>query len=230
LFLDELGDLSPEHQVKILRTLEDGEVRRVGGQNARKVDVRIIAATNRDLGQAIADGDFRGDLFYRLGVITIKLPPLRHRRDDIPILAKALLERVNERLGKGAKGAYQDKRISPGTMEFVKQRDWPGNVRELLNVLTQAAIMSNSHTLQKADFAAAIAEMPGQTKMDAMEQPIGDGFRLEDHLQTIQKHYLARAMETAHGVKSKAASLLGYKNYQTLDAQLKRLDVNYDKD
>lgn len=235
LFLDEIGECDPSVQAKLLRVLQpplgEGpsvrEYQPVGSEKPRRSDVRIIAATNRDLLAAVEESAFREDLYYRLAVITVKLPPLRERRTDIPSLVEALLEQINSDFGEKEPG-YKHKQVSVSANTFVKQHAWPGNVRELYNVLVQAAVMAEGEELRAEDLAAAVAEVPGgQGKTDALQLPLGDDFDLEKHLESIQAHYLQRAMDQAGGVKAKAARLLGMKNYQTLDAQLKRLGVQW---
>ncbi|HEX2205824.1 MAG TPA: sigma-54 dependent transcriptional regulator, partial [Longimicrobium sp.] len=134
LFLDEIGDLSPEAQAKLLRALEAGEVERVGGSEPIKVDVRILAATNRDLRAEVAAGRFREDLFFRLHVIPLHLPPLRERREDVPLLAEHFLARSRQRVG------LRPPRLAPGAMEALQRHPWPGNVRELANILERLSI------------------------------------------------------------------------------------------
>ncbi|WP_165227483.1 sigma-54 interaction domain-containing protein [Aquisphaera insulae] len=232
LFLDEVGECDPAMQAKLLRVLQPPEndpchrvFYRVGDSKPRTSNVRIIAATNRDLLAAVAERRFRSDLYYRLAVITIKLPPLRERRQDIPAIAAALMGRINAAFARQEPG-YVHKKISITAIEFVRKHPWPGNVRQLFNTLTQAAVMTDGEVLERADLADAVAEVPGKDAVDLLELPLGNGFSLEDHLERIQKHYLRRAMEEAGGVKKRAADLLGYRNYQTLAAQLERLDVD----
>ncbi|MCF7854231.1 MAG: sigma 54-interacting transcriptional regulator [Candidatus Pacebacteria bacterium] len=237
LFLDEIGECSLELQSKLLRILQPlpGEdpcatkLRRLGGEKDQRVNVRVIAATNRDLVTATRDGAFRDDLLYRLAVITIKLPPLRHRRSDIPRIADALLAQINADFSRHEPG-YVHKKLSDSTTAFMVRHPWPGNVRELRNCLLQAAVMSANDELTEVDLRTALSEMPvaRDTTRDILECPLGDGFSLQEHLEEIQRHFLGRAMREAHGVKAEAARLLGMKNYQTLDGQLKRLDVDWE--
>jgi transcriptional regulator with PAS, ATPase and Fis domain len=232
LFLDEIGECDPAMQTKLLRVLQPPHeadpctrvFRRLGDKKDRTTNVRVIAATNRPLLDAVKEGQFREDLYYRLAVITVKLPPLRARKADIPLLAERLLRQINTQFQKEEPG-YEGKSISGTAMAFMRQRDWPGNVRELHNVLVQAAVMSEGKSLDRADIVAAVAEVPGQAAVDVMEHPLGEGFDLEDHLNNVRKHLLRRAMQEAKGVKTRAAKLLGFKSYQALDAQLKRLGV-----
>jgi formate hydrogenlyase transcriptional activator len=138
IFLDEVGELSPETQVALLRVLQEREFERVGGREQIKVDVRVIAATNRDLTAAVADGTFREDLFYRLNVFPLELPPLRERREDIPILVEYFISRYARNAGKTFR------RVSRGTLECLQSYPWPGNVRELQNVIERSVILSDT--------------------------------------------------------------------------------------
>ena len=135
MFLDEIGEISPAFQSKLLRVLQEGEIRPVGGRETRTVDVRVIAATNRDLEADVQAGRFREDLYYRLATVSIQLPPLRERRTDIPLIAKALLEKAQEQLGKTVKGLSQE------AIECLKAYHWPGNVRELQNEIRHLLVM-----------------------------------------------------------------------------------------
>lgn len=237
LFLDEVGECDPAIQAKLLRVLEPPPgamsctrvFTRIGDTVERRSDVRILAATNRDLIRAVRDGDFREDLFYRLAVISIHLPPLRDRRSDISELASALLAGINVEFAGAQEPGYEHKSVSSGANAFVRRYPWPGNVRQLRNALIQAAVMSSGPVIDRADIEAAVASFPGTPDSDILGRPLGDGFSLEQHLQEIQKHYLRRAMEESGGVKRRAAELLGMSNYQTLDAQLKRLNVRWVK-
>ncbi len=149
IFLDEVGDLPPEIQVALLRVLQEGEFERVGGNRTLRTDARVIAATNRDLAQAVGDGSFRSDLYYRLNVFPIELPPLRERRDDIPILVEYFTARHAARLGK------KIRRVEKRSMDRLVAYSWPGNVRELENLLERAAILSDNETLQIDESALA---------------------------------------------------------------------------
>ncbi len=231
LFLDEIGECDSAMQAKLLRVLQPPDddpchrvFYRVGESKPITSDVRIIAATNRDLNAAIARNEFRDDLYYRVAAITIKLPPLRDRREDIPLLTQHLLDRINQNFERKEPG-YSHKRISGPAMTFVRRHPWPGNVRQLFNTLLQAAVMTDGEVIERQDVADAVAEVPGKATVDLMEQPLGEGFVLTDFLEEIQRHYLIRGMKESGGVKTKAAELLGYKNYQTLAAQLDRLKV-----
>jgi DNA-binding NtrC family response regulator len=237
MFLDEIGECDLETQAKLLRVLQPitGEgaairnVCRLGEEKDRKVDVRIIAATNRDLHKAIAAGEFREDLYYRLAAVTITLPPLRDRRSDIARIAEHLLGMINQQFAVEEPG-YKHKSLSATATAFVKERTWPGNVRQLYNALVQAAVLTDGEKISRRELVAALGEMPEMSSGTPAlaDRPLGDDFDLEQHLTAIHRDYLERAMEESHGVKAQAARLLGMKNYQTLDAQLKRLDVHGD--
>lgn len=239
LFLDEVGECDLETQAKLLRVLQPlpGEgpsirtLRRLGDDKDRKADVRVVAATNRDLHKAIREGKFREDLYYRLSTISITLPPLRDRKADIPAIAERLLDQINRNF-KAEEPNYQHKSFSAPATSFVKRHSWPGNVRQLYNVLVQAAVLAEGQVLEMSDLVAALGEMPDEARPlnRVFDQPIGDGFDLEEYLNNLRRNYLRRAMEEAKGVKAQAARLLGMKNYQTLDAQLNRLQVTDDWD
>jgi DNA-binding NtrC family response regulator len=234
LFLDEVGECDLGTQAKLLRVLQPvsgqgaaiRKVTRLGEDQERTVDVRIVAATNRDLQRGIAERTFREDLYYRLAAVTITLPALRERRSDISLLAEHLLNTINRQFSMEEPG-FEHKSFSASAIAFVKARTWPGNVRQLYNTLVQAAVFTDGNRIGRADLAAALGEVPSPGQLDGSlaDQPLGDGFDLEEFLNSIQKRYLQRAMQEARGVKAQAARLLGMKNYQTLDAQLKRLDV-----
>jgi transcriptional regulator with PAS, ATPase and Fis domain len=238
LFLDEIGECEPQMQTKLLRVLQpppdSGPCRRevypVGASRAVEVDVRVLAATNRELARLIEDRQFREDLYYRLAVITLRLPPLRERTGDIPLLADALLQKINEEFRSQEPG-YEHKSLSVAANGFVKRYRWPGNIRQLYNTLVQASVMAEGRILQREDLLAALAEMPENSgkAVHISDAPLGDGFDLEEHLNELRRQYLQRAMEQAGGVKAKAARLLGMKNYQTLDAQLKRLGIDKER-
>lgn len=237
IFLDEVGECDLETQAKLLRVLQPlpGEgpstrtIRRLGDDKDRKADVRVLAATNRDLHGAIRKGTFREDLYYRLSAISITLPPLRDRKADIPAISEKLLDQIN-RTFQAEEPNYTHKSLSASAIAFVKRHSWPGNVRQLYNVLVQAAVLAEHEVLDRSDLVAALGEMPDGAEVFDRDQgrPIGDGFDLEEYLNELHRQYLRRAMEEAKGVKTQAAKLLGMKNYQTLDAQLKRLKVKGD--
>jgi DNA-binding NtrC family response regulator len=156
------------------------------------------------------------------------LPPLRERITDIPLLAADFLKRINNDFKIQQEPGYKDKTISPSAIKFVKQYGWPGNVRQLYNTLVQAAVMTDNDEIDDHDITAAIGEMAGGQTVNVLERPLGNGFNLNEHINSIRKHYLRRARDESNGNKTQAAHLLGIKYYQTLDAQLKTLNVDWE--
>lgn len=222
LFLDEIGELPLLAQVKLLRVLQEGEVTRLGTSTPKKIDTRIIAATNKSLLEMISDTGFREDLFYRLAVAILKLPPLRKREGDVSLLIDKLLEVVNrENIGDPA---YEHKEISAGAKNLMLRHSWPGNVRELLNTLHRAAVWSIGSTITEEDMKEAILERP-KAKMagdGVLDKEIEAGVDLQKILSDVAVHYLKLSMKVAHNNKTKAAELLGISNYQTLTNWLKK--------
>ena len=207
IFLDEIGDLPPDLQVKLLRVLQDGEFERLGGTETLKVDVRVIAATNRDLESAVSSGTFREDLFYRLNVVPIVLPPLRNRAGDIPLLVNHFVRRFTAKTGKKIRG------VPKKVMEFLKQYDWPGNVRELENIVERAVILSPGDQLEIGEWfgrARQPSSAPPQTTLEELERA---------HITRV----LARTGWRVSGEKG-AAKILGI-NPQTLVSRMKRLGI-----
>ena len=202
VFLDEIGDLPPLTQSKILRVLQEKEVRRLGGREAIKVDVRIIAATNRDLEAAMKENRFREDLFYRLKVVTIQLPPLRKRNGDIPELARFFLARYNGEFGK------RIQRIDDEAMEALSAYHWPGNVRQLESVIEKAVLMCESDAIRLSDVRSELLTTPPK-KDFGIEVP-DQGLNLDE----LEEHLLRKAMQKADHVAAKAARLLGM-SYKT---------------
>jgi transcriptional regulator with PAS, ATPase and Fis domain len=235
LFLDEIGECDPQIQAKLLRVLQpphgkspcSREFYPVGATKQETADVRIIAATNRNLIEMVENNLFREDLFYRLALIAIKLPALRERKTDIAPIAEAMLRQINQDFSSQDK-LHKDKSFYPSTITFINRYTWPGNVRELYNAILQAVVMADKEQLSPDDIKAALTQSPeySRSKVDLLEVPLGDGFDLEEHLNNIQRHYLRRAMQESGGIKTKAASLLGIKSYQAMDAQIKRLNVD----
>lgn len=225
LFLDEIGELPKPVQVKLLRALQEGEIVRVGDSTPRKVDVRIIAATNRTLTSEIAAGNFREDLFFRLAVAIIKLPPLRERAGDLSLLIDALMKKVNQAASR--QPGYEDKNISARARNLLLKHAWPGNVRELLNTLQRAAVWSDGDTIDEAVIREAILDLGyARQKHDGiLHRPLEEGVDLPGMLDEVARHYLARALDAAHGNKAKATKILGLPNYQTLTNWMKRYGV-----
>ena len=225
IFLDEIGELPKEMQVKLLRTLQEGEVKRLGAIQTRKIDIRIIAATNRNLINEVAAGTFREDLFYRLAVAVIKLPPLHERSGDISLLIDRFLEKINQESAN--EPGYKDKRISASAKTLLLRHSWPGNVRELQNTLTRAAVWSFDEELNEEDIKEALLPVPsaGIGREQILNQSLGEGFNLTEIIKRVAVHYLKRGLSESHGNKTKAAEILGLPSYQTLTNWLKKYGV-----
>jgi transcriptional regulator with PAS, ATPase and Fis domain len=198
LFLDEIGDMPLALQSKLLRVLQDQEFEPLGSNRVIRVDVRILAATSRDLAAMAADGRFRKDLFYRLNVLTIPLPPLRERLDDLAMLCEHLLEKT------GSKTGSPGRELSPGAMELLRRHAWPGNVRELQNVLERAMMNTDAHTLQVADFKE-LEVLPRRAEADILPQ----GCTFAEAVAEAEHRILASALEDCHGNVAEAARRLG---------------------
>jgi len=191
--LDEIGELTTPLQAKLLRTLQERTIRRVGGNDPIPVDVRVVAATNRDLRKLAAEGEFRDDLYYRLNVVTITVPPLRERSSDIPLLAQHFLETFAHRTERPVK------RLAPEALALLAAYHWPGNVRELENVIERAVALSSSETLLPDDFPPHLREAGRAPRLPAA------GMTLEE----VKRWYLNKVLEEAGGNKLRAAELLG---------------------
>jgi len=208
IFLDEVGEMSLAIQTKLLRVLQEREFEPVGSSRTAKVDVRVIAATNKDLGKEIKEGRFREDLFYRLNVIPIHLPPVRERKEDIPALANHFLSLYRE------KNKKEIKEISPKALDLLIRHDWPGNIRELENCLERAVIVARGELIAPADLPPAIQNLPAG-KEDA-EIPFPAGISLQE----AEKALILKTLEDAGGNRSRAAEILGI-NRRTLQMKLK---------
>jgi DNA-binding NtrC family response regulator len=225
LFLDEIGELSPDLQAKLLRVLQEGQVTRVGDTAARAVDVRLVAATNRTLTEEVAEGRFRADLFFRIAVALIRIPPLRERPGDFTHLVAHLLERINR--DSTSDPAWQSKRLAPSAINRLARHCWPGNVRELTNTLARAALWSTGPVITEADVDEALLELPSpdQAGVGLLDHPIEKGVDLPGLMRRLACHYLDAAMTLSGGNKTRAADLLGLPSYQTLTNWLKKYDV-----
>ncbi len=210
LFLDEVSELSPDMQIALLRVVQEGEFQRIGTSQTKRVNVRLIAATNRSLEQAVEEGRFRADLFYRLSVFPIRLPPLRERRDDIAMLAEYFLERLRERLGRGFIG------VDPESMERLMAFSWPGNIRQLHNVVEHSAILCDEPLLK----------IPPRL---IMEQPaVKTISRLDDALRTDERRMIEQALQESEGRvagSAGAAARLGVPA-STLESKIKRFSID----
>jgi len=210
LFLDEIGEMSPPLQVRLLRALETGEVRAVGSTRAASVDARVIAATHRELERAVREGRFREDLFYRLHVIVIKVPALRERREDIPLLAAHFLA-SREARGRGAAA------LTPQALAALATHDWPGNVRELENTLERLVAEARGGTIDVSDLPAAFRARPA-----SLEEPLFAGL---PRLEELEKRYLKHVLAEVKGNRSRAAEVLGI-DRRTLYRMAERFEID----
>jgi len=220
LFLDEIGDMTPALQAKLLRVLEERRFRRVGGTRDISVDIRIVAATNRDLRAVVEQGGFRKDLYYRLQVVTITIPPLRERREDIPLLVAHFLEHFSREFKK------PQPRVGPQLERLLVQYDWPGNVRELRNVVERAMILAESGDLTPADLPPEIA---GRGDGPRVERPRfqmpASGLVLEE----VERDFVRQALELTRGNQTRAARLLGLTRDE-LRYRVKKFELNHRPD
>ena len=204
IFLDEVGELSTAAQSRLLRVLEDGTFQRVGGDRMRQSQARVIAATNRDLSAMVNEGTFREDLYYRLAVAVIKLPPLRERREDIDLVAEAVLARVNSELGEREQD-YRERRFSEESRAALRRYDWPGNVRELLATLRRAVMWSEGAVLTDRDIQTHILET---TTQGLMLGPLPPRHDLEAEVSLLYKVRIEQALEAERGLRAPAARRL----------------------
>ena len=212
IFLDEVGDIPAETQVSLLRVLQEKEFDRVGGERTVKVDVRVVAATNRNLKELVMSGDFREDLFYRLEVIPVQLPPLRDRREDIPLLVTHFVDKKCREMNLPLR------RLSDEALQILCDYPWPGNVRELENVIERTIVLADGDAIGAGDLPL---ESTGDGWGGDLDDPAG-GVRLPltERLERLEKELITQAMEQADGVKTHAAELLGIKTsalYYKLD-------------
>ncbi len=210
VFLDEIGEMAPALQAKLLRFLESKTLRRVGGSTDFRADVRIVAATNVDLAEAVRERQFREDLYYRLAVLTMHIPPLRERLEDVPLLAQHFITHFNREFRK------QVRRVSPGAMDMLRSHSWPGNVRELRNAIERAILLAESDELREQDFG-----MLGATSIEQ------DSFRLPSSgvdFRELERSLVLQALERAGGNKTRAAMLLGM-NRDQIRYRIEKFDL-----
>ena len=225
VFLDEIGDMSPMLQVKLLRVLQEHQFERIGGVKTINADIRVIAATHQDLKKRVEDGRFREDLYYRLNVVPIQVPPLRERRSDIPLLCDFFLKRLGEQKGLGKK------RLDPKVRECLLRYEWPGNVRELENLLERMAILSDGEMLLPSDLPGRMAQaaalplepeqdIPPQGVLHTVEVP-EEGMDFNAAVDSFERALITQALDRANGVKNRAANLLKL-NRTTLVEKIKK--------
>jgi two-component system response regulator PilR (NtrC family) len=223
IFLDEISELPLLMQVKLLRVLQDKEFKRVGGTEDIRVDVRIISATNKDLEGAVKEKLFREDLFYRLNVIQIKLPSLRERKEDIPILANHFLKKYSEELNKNIS------KISPETLQILHHYEYPGNVRELQNIIERAVALEGTQELTAINLNSYLSEQP-LLKKGSMDIEIpNEGIDLEKMVEDLERTLLLKALDKTKGIKKKAAELL-HINFRSMRYRLEKYGLNHGVD
>lgn len=215
LFLDEIGELDPDLQAKLLRVLQTGQFERVGGEETLTANVRVVAATNRDLRVRIAAGQFREDLYYRLNVMAIELPPLRERREDIPLLAEHIIRRL------GHKYHWSHLSLAPEALALLTSRSWPGNIRELQNVLTRAAVLARGRVVQAADLEAD----PLRASSGASPLPMPGGLLLREALAETERRVIQQALDQEKWNRTQAARVLGISRRQLFD-KIRQYDLH----
>jgi two-component system response regulator PilR (NtrC family) len=225
IFLDEVSEMSPVMQVKLLRVLQERTFRRVGGTEEIQADIRVIAATNRDLAACVAEGRFREDLYYRINVIPLHLPPLRERREDIRLLAEHFVARFAARMGKPVTG------ISAAAVECLEAYPWPGNIRELENALERAVALEATPAILPESLPEPVRTGGGRVlslvpRADGTRPVLPDGgFDLEQHVRAIEREYIAEALRRTNGVKVRAAELLGM-SFRSFRYYLKKYNLS----
>jgi sigma-54 specific flagellar transcriptional regulator A len=217
IFLDEIGDMSQDLQVKILKVLEERCFEPVGGCKSIHVDVRIVAATHRDLEEEVQKGNFREDLFYRLYVIPIKLPALRERRSDIPYLLSHFMNRLNQRIQTSVCGVSED------ALSILMQHDWPGNVRELSNMIERLVVIKGEGDIEQSDLPLKMRNLSPSTRFVEPELT-GDGLCLSTAVSEFEKRLIYQSLEKTQWVKNRAAKLLQVKR-TTLVEKIKRYEL-----
>jgi len=225
LFLDEIGELPLHAQVKLLRAIQENKICKVGSSKEESINVRIIAATNRNLIEDVASGRFREDLFHRIAFGVLHLPPLRDRHGDLNLIIDHILESINKKFED--RFGWKHKKLSAGARNLMHQHPWPGNVRELFNTLSRAAILIAGETIEIDDIHEALLPVSSSQKNHEkiLNRSLGNGFSLPDVLSNVACHYLKRAVAESKGNKTKIASMVGLANYQTASNWLKKYGI-----
>jgi len=216
VFLDEIADLPPLLQVKLLRVVQEKTFRRIGGAEDIHVDVRIISATNQDLAQTVKTGSFREDLFYRLNVIPLHLPPLRERKEDIPALTRYFIEKYSQEFGK------EIRTISVYALELLMHYPFPGNIRELQNIIERSVALESSNIILPENLV--LSKDMGQRPVTAIPELTDEGLNLNEELARFEKALIQQAMDKAGGSKSRAAELLKI-SYDSLHYRSEKLGI-----
>lgn len=225
LFLDEIGELPLPAQVKLLRAIQEGMITKIGSSKTESINVRIIAATNRNLIEDVVSGRFRDDLFHRIAVGVLQLPPLRDRHGDLNLVIDHILESINKKFED--RPGWKYKKLSAGARNLMHQHPWPGNVRELYNTLSRAAILIASETIEIDDIREALFPLSNSRsdQEKILNRSLGNGFSLPDVLSDVAQHYLKKAVAESKGNKTKIAILVGLSNYQTVSNWLKKYGI-----
>jgi DNA-binding NtrC family response regulator len=222
LFLDEIGETSPAMQVKLLRALQEGEIRRVGASKTVVVNARVVAATNRDLEKEVKEGRFREDLFYRLSVVTLQVPPLRERRSDIPLLAERFARAAVENVGRSL-------RFSEKVLGLLSAYDWPGNVRELENAVERAALHARGNEIVEEDLPAKLQSQEVRGRTSSSRGSLNAIFSDLPTLEELERRYLVHVLEAVGGNRTRAAEVLNI-DRRTLYRMAERFGINLDGD
>lgn len=225
IFLDEIGELPLSAQVKLLRVLQESEIIAVGSYKPKKLNVRVISATNRNLLAEISKGTFREDLFYRLAVFVLQVPALRDREGDITLLIDEFWKQINEQ--SMVEFGAEKKELKPSAKNLLLKHKWTGNVRELQNTLWRLSVLTDGKNITDKETEAALFHPISVKDENILQRALGDGFSLNEVLSEVESHYLRRALKQGKGNKSKAAKLLGFSNHQTLTNKLEKYpDIN----
>jgi transcriptional regulator with PAS, ATPase and Fis domain len=224
LFLDEVGELTPQTQVKLLRALQQGEITRVGSEQTISVDVRIIAATHRDLMQLVETDKFREDLFYRLAVGIVEIPALRNRFEDIAPLTHELSNEIN--LAASKHPDYKSKNLSESAIKFISTQAWSGNIRELWNTLNRAFLWSDKEKITDKDIQDALIIRTKSQESTNISLTLGQQVNLSDILDIHRKKYIEAALKATGNNKTKAAKMLSVNSHQVLSTWIKDLAID----
>lgn len=222
IFLDEFGELSKDAQVRLLRVLQSGELTPVGAAKPIKVNVRVVAATNKDLIQEVANNNFREDLFYRIAVGVLNLPPLREREGDISVLSDALLGHIVKSLNSSI--TKNKKKFSVDAKKLLISSAWPGNIRELHSTILRACLWSGDIEISESDLKAAMLKMPSQS-LGLLDHEFNEAFDIQGLIDDLVRSYIKKAMSESGGNQTRAAELLGLSSYQTLKNWIKKHKV-----
>jgi transcriptional regulator with PAS, ATPase and Fis domain len=223
LFLDEFGELPLDAQVRLLRVVQSGELTQVGASTPIKVDVRIVAATNRNLIEDVATGKFREDLFYRIAVGVLHLPPIRDRKGDLGLISEAMLEKINQ--DAKSQTGYKHKVFSVKAKNLINNHLWKGNIRELYSTILRASLWSEENKITENDIESALFKNPSPSK-SSPEREINNNFNIQDVIDENVRHYIEKALKQTGGNRTKAAEILGLSNYQTLNNWMKKYGIS----